>query len=159
MLFAEPVLGFRSWRVNVNTGGLQGKVIPVRWEHDGPTEAICKPTFGHFLSGYHESPNFDCMCGLYAYHSVEFYRERPEPMIQSVFGAVIAWGDICVYTKGFKAQYARPICLVNRRDERDLKFNLILRQVAEIYKIPLMVEKDLEEYANTFGRPLDPSLL
>jgi hypothetical protein len=103
----EPLLGWRLWRVR--DGTLVSWGVRHEWQ-PGVNEASC-------LGSRHcnSSPGESCSCGFWALHSpsrcIRYARDTITDR-SSVVGLVRAWGQVALHgTEGFRAQYARPVCL------------------------------------------------
>lgn len=74
------------------------------WNPTGVTVATCVKKFNsHYVFSFdHQSPDWDCTCGLYAKHWPE-----PEAQRAHMIGGVIdAWGSTILGTTGFRAERA-----------------------------------------------------
>lgn len=154
-MFFGTVIGFRHWKANPHTYGLDGPVSRVRWPAESPLEAEHKNLWHNHIPKCepdpHESPCASCGCGLYAYHTLEDALENYGQHSLSIVGAAAFWGKIIVHTAGFKAQYGRILALSDEREREDLFWFSILEGVVEKYGIPVIPQQDLEAYALTFG--------
>lgn len=165
MFFAEPVIGFRSWKLNAGLIALSGRIVPVQWEFRKATQAHChEGFFKKAETGEHKSPDAACTCGLYSYHSLEILEDRQIGSERAVMGAVAAWGKICVHEQGFKAEYSRPLCLAMPALPPGTRFiqsswRDLADKVAENYSIPLLEREDITAYAKTFGKLIDIDVL
>ena len=158
---AEPLVGFRRW--GALRGGLYsgifvaGKFIPnpalgmvapraaqKPWPADHDRFAKCFALRGH------DAPERDCNCGWAAYYALG---DEPElPAIECVWGAVVAWGKIVECENGFRAEYARPLALLDRRHPDDIRERgRRLANAAEHYSIPLLPHAELVAYAAWHG--------
>lgn len=160
-LYVGTVVGFRHWRVNPSTNRLQGPVTACEWPHDQRMAADCVDT-GLSTEPLrnpvpHESPDVDCQCGLYAYHTVEDARDNYANNSRNILGAAVYWGAVHIRTAGFRAQYGRIVALSDCREDRRRdgeRWEGLLDAICERYKIPLVPLDLLEEYAGTFGAPM-----
>ncbi len=160
---AEPLVGFRQW------GSRRGKLfsgifvsgrfvpnpalqhvapraVPSPWPPDADRVAKCFAIRGH------EAPHRDCRCGYAAWYELPEEPELPAP--DAVWGAVVAWGRIVECETGFRAQFARPIALLepdNPDDRRNAKRAAL---AAEEYTIPLLPRDELIAYAGWHGELL-----
>lgn len=104
---AEPLLGWRLWRVR--DGTLLSWGVRHEWE-PGINQAFC-------LGSRHcaSSPGQNCSCGFWALHSpMRCIRYARDTIMDrsSVIGLVRAWGQVALHgTEGFRAEYASPVCL------------------------------------------------
>ena len=158
---AEPLVGFRRW--GCKRGGLYsgifvaGRFVPSPalgmiaprvalrpWPTDADHVAKCFALRGH------EAPHRDCNCGWAAYYSLATEPELPAP--ECVWGAVVAWGKIVECETGFRAQFARPLALLDRENPDDLREQGRRAAVAaEAYAIPLLARDELIAYAHWHG--------
>ena len=121
---AAPLVGFRRW--GAKRGGLYsgifvaglfvpnpalGMVAPriaqMPWPTDHDRPAKCFALRGH------DAPYRDCNCGWAAYYELAVQPELPAP--ECVWGAVVAWGHIIECESGFRAEFARPLALLEHR--------------------------------------------
>jgi len=165
-LYLEPVIGYRSWWAHRDTYSLNGRITQSPWASEEKTTAYCdqvsafwrgKHDSSYILPPDHEVPHEDCSCGLYAFHrlpdAIRDYGGGP----CGIVGAAVFWGEIVVHTAGFKAQYGRPIALVDHRKRDrpdDIGWPTILENVIQRYNIPVLPYDLLEDYAKTFGTQL-----
>lgn len=158
---AQPLVGFRRW--GCRRGGLYsgifvaGRFVPnpalgmvaprVRqapWPTDGDRVAKCFAIRGH------HAPYRDCNCGWSAYYALAAEPELPAP--ECVWGAVVAWGTIVECEAGFRAQFARPLALLDRRHPDDIREHGRRAAIAaEAYGIPLLGREELIAYAGWYG--------
>ena len=155
----EPLVGFRQW--GSRRGGLYSgifvsgrfvpnpaltmiapRAMPSPWPTDGDRAAKCFAVRGH------EAPHRACRCGYAAYYSLP---DEPDmPARQAVWGTVVCWGKIVECERGFRAQYARPVALLDLENPFDPKGNS-RRLAAEQYAIPLLPRDELVAYAGWHG--------
>lgn len=157
---AEPLTGFRWW------GSRRGKLysgifvagrfvpnpalsvvapraVPSPWPSGADRIAKCFAVRGH------EAPYRDCNCGYAAYYTLP---EEPDlPAAEAVWGAVVAWGRIIECERGFRAQYARPIALLDCENPFDRRRKRRSAVAAEEYAIPLLERDELIAYASWHG--------
>jgi hypothetical protein len=158
---AQPLVGFRHW--GAKRGGLYsgifvaghfvpnpalGMVAPrtrqMPWPTDYDRFAKCFALRGH------DAPHRDCNCGWAAYYTLA--AEPALPAIECVWGAVVAWGKIVECETGFRAEYARPIALLDRKHPDDIRERgRRLANVADAYSLPLLPRVELVAYAAWHG--------
>jgi hypothetical protein len=164
---AEPLVGFRRW--GAMRGGLYsgifvaGRFVPnpalgmiapraaqKPWPADHDRAAKC-----HALGG-HGAPFRDCNCGWAAYYALD---EEPEMAgHECVWGAIVAWGRIVEHETGFRAQFARPLALLDRRHPDDIRERgRRLANAADAYEIPLLARDELVAYAAWHGELRTPA--
>ena len=156
---AEPLVGFRQW--GARRGGLYSGIFvagrflpnpalsmvapraaPSPWPTEGHRAATC------LAIGGHEAPARDCNCGYAAYYALP--AEPGLPARQAVWGVVVAWGRIVECEHGFRAQYARPVALLDRENPFDPRRRAAAR-AAERYGLPLLERDELVAYAAWHG--------
>jgi len=156
---AEPLVGFRRW--GSKRGGLYsgifvaGRFLPnpalgmvaprashVPWPTDRDRVAKCFALRGH------EAPRRDCKCGWSAYYTLADEPELPAP--ECVWGAIVAWGTIIECETGFRAQFARPLALLDLAHPKDFQKRRAA-VAAEAYGIPLLERDELIAYAHWHG--------
>lgn len=158
----EPVIGYRAWLVEAGSGRYQltGVLAPIPWAGapNAWTAAVCRPEPGtaspvvpHARA---DVPHPDCTCGLYAYHilAVGGYDDRLVPPdgedFGIVWGAVVGAGRVLTYGTGWRAQFARPVAMLEGSGaERHV------RGVAQQLGIPVVSKSGLTRVAAEFGRP------
>ena len=158
---ALPLAGFRRW--GCKHGGLYSGIFvagrfvynpalrmvaprarPVPWPPGSDHPAKCFALRGH------EAPARECNCGFAAYY--EPPAEPDVPAIEAVWGAIVAWGRIVECERGFRAQFARPIALLELRNPDDLREGgKRLERAADAYGIPLLEHDELVAYAGWHG--------
>jgi hypothetical protein len=159
---AEPLVGFRQW--GSRRGGLYSGIFvsgrfvpnpalsmvapraaPSPWPAGEDRSAKCFAVRGH------EAPHRDCRCGYAAYYALP---DEPDlPARQAVWGAVVSWGRIVECERGFRAQYARPVALLDCDNPFDPK-GKSRKLAAERYGIPLLPREELVAYAAWHGEVL-----
>ena len=162
---AQPLVGFRRW--GCKRGGLysgifvSGRFVPnpalgmvaprtaqLPWPSDHDRGAKCFALRGH------EAPYRDCNCGWAAYYSLPDEPELPAP--ECVWGAVVAWGTIVECETGFRARFARPLALLDRKHPDDIREQGRRATIAaEAYAIPLLELDELIAYAGWHGEVRD----
>jgi len=158
---AEPLVGFRRW--GCRRGGLYsgifvaghfvpnpalGMVAPrvrqMPWPADHDRVAKCFALRGH------EAPHRACNCGWSAYYALAAAPELAAP--ECVWGAVVAWGLIVECENGFRAQFARPLALLDSRHPEDFREQGRRAAIAaRAYSIPLLERDELLAYAGWHG--------
>lgn len=156
---AEPLVGFRHWgsRKGALLSGIfvsgrfvpnpalsmvAPRAVPSPWPKEEARPAKCFAIRGH------EAPYRDCRCGYAAYYALP---EEPElPARQAVWGVVVAWGRIVECQYGFRAQYARPVALLDLHNPFDPRGG-VRAKAAERYEIPLLERDELIAYAAWHG--------
>ena len=160
-LVAEPIVGFRRWGAvrgslysgifvagrfvpNPALGMIAPRARPVPWPTTEDRVAKC------FLLRGHDAPDRDCNCGFAAYYELPAEPELPAP--EAVWGVIAAWGRVIECERGFRAQYARPIALLelpNPDDYREKRRRAA--NAADAYGIPLLGRAELLAYAGWHG--------
>ena len=160
-LAAEPLVGFRRWGAirgalysgifvagrfvhNPALGMIAPRVKPVPWPTDEDRVAKCFALRGH------DAPHRDCNCGFSAYYELAAEPELPAP--EAVWGVISAWGRIIECERGFRAQYARPIALLDLRHPDDNREKgRRVANAADAYGLPLLGRAELLAYAGWHG--------
>jgi hypothetical protein len=159
---AQPIVGFRRW--GARRGGLYSgifvagrfvynpalamvapRAIPVPWPVDHDRNAKC------FALAGHDAPQANCGCGFSAYYRLPDEPDLPAP--EAVWGAIVAWGRVVECELGFRAEFARPVAMLDRLsplDRREGGQRLV--RVAEHYTIPLLPADELVAYAGWHGQ-------
>ena len=157
---AEPLAGFRWWGArrgrlysgifvagrfvpNPALSLVAPRATPSPWPTSADRVAKCFAVRGH------EAPYRDCRCGYAAYYALP---EEPDlPAAEAVWGAVVAWGRIIECERGFRAQYVRPIALLDSENPFDRRKKKRSALAAEEYAIPLLQRDELVAYASWHG--------
>jgi hypothetical protein len=158
---AQPIVGFRHW--GARKGGLYSgifvagrfvpnpalamiapRAIPMPWPTDHDRNAKC------FALGGHDAPHASCSCGYSAYYALPDEPALPAP--EAAWGAVVAWGRVVECERGFRAEFARPLALLDRGSPLDRREGgQRLARAAERYGIPLLDAGELVAYAAWHG--------
>lgn len=158
---AQPLVGFRRWGCrrgalysgifvagrfvpNPALGMIAPRVKPVPWPVNEDRVAKCFALRGH------DAPHRDCNCGFSAYYELP---EEPDlPAREAVWGAIVAWGLVIECERGFRAQFARPIALLDRRNPDDSgERGRRVANAADAYELPLLEHAELVAYARWHG--------
>jgi hypothetical protein len=101
----SPIVGHRVWRWDAaGLRSLNGKAWPPRQ----PLAARCGAGDAH---DFHEPPQTDCTCGVYAAKSREHLRQLGYEG-RGIRGEVHLWGTVVEHELGWRAQFAYPKSLV-----------------------------------------------
>jgi hypothetical protein len=182
-LYTEPITGYRTWLMEPDKLELTGVIHRLVWTPGDHSHAECRKNIspsGKVLPGKRRSrhmvPSMKCQCGFWAYSDLSYMKTSTNycwgSMIKSVRGVIIAQGRIQLTSKGFRAEYAKPIALQRWLERKwtpaptdpenkgklevQRKFwNEQLERIAEHYEIPLVDdEKELVKLANKYGTPI-----
>lgn len=158
---AQPIVGFRRWgarRAGLYSGifvagrfvpnpalsMIAPRAMPSPWPIDFDRNAKC------FALGGHDAPHALCGCGYSAFYTLPDDPDLPAP--EAVWGAVVAWGRVVECERGFRAEYARPLALLDRGSSTDRGEGGRRRErAAENYAIPLLSRDELIAYAAWHG--------
>jgi hypothetical protein len=158
----EVLLGCRAWLVQQGRDGYQfwSVLVRARWA-DAPgawTSAVCRPQAGvgspHPPHDEATVPELDCTCGLYAYHSLSLggydgrLAQADGADLRIVWGAVAGTGRVLAYRDGWRAQFARPVAILQESRSDDQ-----LRGMAGQLGVPLVSSAELERAAAESWRP------
>lgn len=147
-----PLVGIRGWRYK--DGKLWSCYRDVEWPVGSPLNSECiHPLAFPYIEGGHKEkskqhapPTRTCTCGIYALNEWEPSNPksvRPWPS-DAITGLIHGWGHIVLGSKGFRAQYAKPIALVSR--PRSTKMTAIIDSLAEVYGIEIITVKEAKTY-------------
>jgi hypothetical protein len=124
-------MAFRAWRVPVRSTELYATSRRRPWS-PGTTRAVCAK------GRKHQPPDPDCSCGIHAFHELsDACLMGPRTLV----GAVAAWGDIEVYERGIRAEYARIVALA--KPPRTRVGHQAATALADHYGVPLTGMKEL----------------
>jgi hypothetical protein len=139
---AAPYAGFRHWHVvgdrlfSVGRHPLADVLCP---SGSGPAGRIEWPVrqLAARPCADGPAPTFDCTCGIYATHELHdpgsAWRSGPQSA-RHVVGAVALWGRVVEHEWGYRAQYARPMALLE---------GVGVEAVADAYGIPVLSAEEL----------------
>jgi hypothetical protein len=100
-LCAEPIEGWRAWRLALDRHGVS--LVPIgkgrRWPKQRAAAARC------FRHRSHRAPIAGCTCGLYAANDVRLLDRARSP---SVLGTVALWGTVIQHARGWRGEFAYP---------------------------------------------------
>ncbi len=150
----EPVVGFRSWRIQRDgpvAGLLSSPYFPVSWT-EPVMRATCRRwrTAEQLLDPAHAAPHVECGCGIRAY-------ERPTADFskvdyQAVSGIVTVWGRIAIDGNEMRAELARieALALYDRWSRRQ---RAAVREAAAELGVDLVGLAELDLAAASYGAP------
>jgi hypothetical protein len=143
-----PVIGWRSWKLRRARDDvlLQSVFGSDCWEV-GITCARCRRWPLWMPISHQAVPGTSCECGLYAFSSAAGAIHHTERQLAGVFascgqpppvvGAVVGWGRVVQHgSQGWRAEYARPIALLNMGPT-------LLNEAALHYGLPLLSMRGL----------------
>ena len=150
-LVIGKVYGLRSFRPTetgeikpISMGAVQTGFV---WQ-EGENHSLC-------TSGKHTPAVKDCFCGFYAFTNPNNTEHVPYSYVQ---GIIEAWGRLVIGTKGFRAEKAKIVVLVEPNINElvnptvAMRFNKVRRKIKDIPIVP-SVDIALAEFPIT---PLDP---
>jgi hypothetical protein len=161
-----PLVGFRRWGTRrgalysgIFVAGrfvptpaltmLAPRVKPQPWPVGDGRVAKCFALRGH------EAPFGECNCGLSAYYELDEEPDLPAP--DAIWGAVVAWGLVVECETGFRAQFARPVALLDMYNRHDFSHpGRRAAAAAAAYGIPLLPRDELIAYAGWHGEVRTP---
>lgn len=122
------VIAFRRWAV---TGGgqLTGIAHRVPWPTAAPTTAGCRVFGGTRCSASaapgHQTPSLTSKCGVWAHKQPVRPCQcgQPTDRWHGAVGAVRLWGRFVEHEHGWRAQYARPVALVDFTGRVDPRYD------------------------------------
>jgi hypothetical protein len=168
--YADPLVGFRTWRMDLAKLELTGVVYPTAvWPAIEDASAVCLHPGDHQHLPNHV-PVKECMCGFYGYWDYQQVRDSMscgfEP-ISTVRGVSIGWGKVWTAERGFRAKHARPVALLHwgeRRNtvrqpftekdyEKAFEWNEMTEKIAAKYSVPIVHSpEELGEAARQYLR-------
>jgi hypothetical protein len=100
-LIAEPVEGWRAWRLALDRRG--ASLVPIGrgrpWPKLEAAAAEC------WRRRHHHAPETTCSCGLYAASDAELLRGARSP---GVVGRIALWGRVVQHSLGWRGEFAYP---------------------------------------------------
>lgn len=173
----DPLIGWRCWELSDYS--LRSLTRGIDWPHKRPAESHCLLVEQN-AAVPHNSPHWDCSCGLYAFALGEVPEPepiaRPAPTIYTsmpyssfgtptdqdqrieVRGLVRAWGNIVLHDDGFRAEYMKPLLLIVPEEPAGdwdwaLRIRSYLDQVryiARLYDVPAMTQQAATQFVKEF---------
>jgi hypothetical protein len=168
--FTSPIVGFRSWVINVPSLWVANALLDgepqllglawLAWSEffewrDAEKVAEC-------ATHLHRAPSFACDCGVYASRY-----GRPEPRLPipalmpragHVDGVVLGSGDVLVHEDGWRAETARIIGF--RGDNVNPRVLPALRHIAQKFEVPILpIDRLLKLALDKGGMIIDKSEL
>lgn len=149
----EPLVAFRHWRLDEETGALKSPYSLFPWPERMMT-AICQSSL-RAEPGKHPAPapEHGCRCGLYGYYAPDDSSAYFGGQI--IYGAIKAWGKIEVHITGIRAQYAEIIAITNGPNYTAAT----LQDIATFYSVPLVPTDQLRHFALEHGALVPQSIL
>lgn len=153
---AAPIIGFRAWKVF--EGGLMslcaGYVPTPPWPPG--TRAVATDVSGARFDRGPKRPRPDDKIGLHAYRNLQDAIDEARGVVSPdgwpvVAGAVMMWGVVQIHESGYRAQYARPVALL------DAGLPGGTPEVDERYELPFLPPDELVEYARGSGGEIEAS--
>jgi hypothetical protein len=97
---------------------------------------------------HHSPPTKTCTCGIYALNKWEpSHPKKLRPwQSEAITGLIHGWGHIVIGSKGFRAQYAKPIALVSR--PKSVKFTARIEELAMVYGLEIITVKEAQTYGH-----------
>lgn len=165
----QAPIGWRTWRLR--SGRLWSWVMDTVWR-PGRDQAMCFVAGAH--GSCHNPPGQGCRCGFWAlWEPLDcLLRARNENMCgtwvaartRPVMGLMQGWGEVAVHDgEGFRAQYARVLCLFSDRIwDRELERLVGLRWWQRCISFPTLhmpgrreaKDPDMALVADRYGVPL-----
>lgn len=154
----EPIYAWRAWTVKPD-GTLYATNQETTWLPGRATEAYCRGgSHGlgpNYTSSGHLAPHENCGCGLYAAKDVaDIMYSAGGPFL---WGECALWGKICVYSKGYRAQFGYPARslklyfpavhgIFEEKPTREAieAAERLARKVSDLYGVPVAVASEAE---------------
>jgi len=147
----QPLIGFRAWTVHCNYR--KERLGPFSPERNIPTGTVLRSVAMHhawqtgrslakcgvITKKRHKAPQVDCLCGFYAFKDPL----RARKYGAGAYGAVLLSGKVIEHGDGYRAQYARILCLVNN--------DISAAFYAKEHNVPLVSAEGLIPYCSEFG--------
>lgn len=136
-------VGWRWWLVR--DGKLTGVVYKTPWPTAGPLTATHMPDD----KSPHDadlSPKLECSCGIYAREAPEGITSHAGLNAAYALGIAVGWGHVVEHSHGWRAQFARPLCLVKPKEK-----DPVLGVIAKSYGVPFVTLKQAYKLAGEFA--------
>lgn len=127
----EPLTAYRGFELD--DGFLESVSFGVQWPLDEPLHAVCEAGCDccDDSNPHHTAPNPDCVCGIYAYKSIEAMKVY-YGMSVGVIARVELWGQVMPHEHGYRAEYARVVELFTWGGSR----KNTIEWIASRYEVP-----------------------
>ena len=102
--YISPIVAYRAWQWDAT--GLKS-FCGEPWHPSRTLAARCTRFVGDAAHHFHDAPQMNCTCGIYAAKSRENLR-RAGYMGFGIHGEVYLWGTVVEHQLGWRAQYACP---------------------------------------------------
>ncbi len=137
LLVIEPIIAYRLWLIIHPKERLAGAIYQFLW-YEGVNFARCAK-----IPYKHKAPEYHCVCGFYAYKTIEYCRrELPFPLrdgiYQHIFGEVELTGKVVEHEYGYRSEKAQVRKLILSLSHEYHGRKTMLERVAEHYKVPLV---------------------
>jgi hypothetical protein len=154
-----PVIGWRSWKLRqARDGVLLYSMFGSDYWEVGITCARCRRWPLSMPASHPAVPSASCECGLYAFSTPAEAIWHAERQLAKAFsgcgqpppvaGAVVGWGRVIQHGgQGWRAEYSRPIALLNTGQT-------LLEEAALRYRVPLVSMRGLCVLPMEFGGAL-----
>ncbi len=150
LLVIEPIIAYRLWLIIHPKERLAGAIFQFLW-YKGVNFARCAK-----IPYEHKAPEYHCVCGFYAYKTIEYCRrELPftlQGLYQHIFGEVELTGKVVEHEHGYRSEKARikELILSPSHEFHGRKFEL--ERIAGYYKVPLVSYDDYFYYRKQLER-------
>jgi hypothetical protein len=145
-----PVVGIRGWRYKDSR--LWSCYRDIEWPTNSHVTSSCIHPTNYVVGEYglrpkthkYGAPQKNCTCGIYAlseWPEGNIKKVRPWPS-DAVTGVILGWGHVVMGSKGFRAQYAKPIALISR--PRSTKLTGIIEEMLYVYGLDLLDQKEVQ---------------
>jgi hypothetical protein len=144
-LVVEPMVGFRTWRLEGGRLRSPHHPMPDPWPLCA-THAVCAATkTGGPACRALPTVDRGCGCGLHGEYEVTDLSEA------DVWGAVLAWGNLVLSDQGFRSEWQRPILLAAPQPGHLPP--MALQGAASAYGAGVVAIGQLESAARKYGTP------
>jgi hypothetical protein len=102
--YISPIVAYRAWQWDaIRVKSFCGEL----WHPSRPLAATCRRLIGDAAHHFHEAPEMNCTCGIYAAKSRDDLRRAGYAGF-GIHGEVYLWGTVVEHEMGWRAQYASP---------------------------------------------------
>ena len=102
--YISPIVAYRAWQWD--SAGLKS-FCSEPWHPGRPLAATCRRLVRDAAHHFHEAPEMNCTCGIYAAKSRDDLRRAGYAGF-GIHGEVYLWGTVVEHEIGWRAQYACP---------------------------------------------------
>lgn len=154
--YISPIIGYRIWCWSPGLKRLLSLGGSEKWTPGQAMEALCRDP-QYILAPQHDTPVFDCECGIYAAKSIEelnragytipsfLFDRMSRATLPCVRGEVWLWGRVVEHEHGYRAQYAYPKSVEIPGCHYVFNAKIDVRDIEKAYQVPCRINVAIDE--------------